>query len=106
MGVSGDEYLTEQQMLGTSLPGVQLQLCTHTEDLIKGRCALRHQKEEDDIAGQLHLNDAISPLIRATTDRAGCFVPSRRGVKCSAFMLSFSSLQWALLFSLLYRWGN
>ena len=47
-----------------------------------------------------------SPLSRATTDRAGCLVFSRHRVKCSVFMLSFSSLQWALLFSPLYRWGN
>lgn len=63
VGVSEDVHLTEQQMLGTSLPGIQLQLCIHREDLIKGRCALRHQKEVDDLACWLHLNDVVCGLL-------------------------------------------
>lgn len=53
--VSEDACLTEQQMLGMSLSGVQLQLGTHTEGLTKERCAvgrlcaLRHQREGDDL---------------------------------------------------------
>lgn len=68
--VSEDACLTEQQMLGMSLASVQLQLCTHTEDLIKDRCvvgrlcALRHQREGDDLGRELHLNDALrAPLL-------------------------------------------